>query len=95
MTTADPKQAVPLGDVPDYLPRRRRGRKISYATVYRWVASGRLPSFKLGGLLYVPLDALERFARGEALPPSPPPAAEPGHDRATRRLREKGLAPSA
>ena len=60
---------IPLHEVPDRLPRRRTGRPISLATVYRWTgpngAGGvRLRRFRPAGArgYATTVEELERFA---------------------------------
>ena len=60
----DLANAIPLTEVPNFLPRRR-GKKTHYSTVYRWAtkgARGRILETKLvGGILYTTQEALQRF----------------------------------
>jgi hypothetical protein len=55
---------VPLTEVPNHLPRRK-GRKLAYSTVFRWVQRGvrgkRLESCRIGGIRFTSLQALTRF----------------------------------
>lgn len=56
--------AITLADVAQHVPKRR-GRKIHYSTVFRWVTKGVrgrvLQSIKIGGIRYTTVEALERF----------------------------------
>ena len=58
------EQAIPLSEVPNHLPRRR-GKKVHYSTVYRWVTKGSrgrvLESVQVGGVRYTSIEALDRF----------------------------------
>lgn len=58
------ESAITLAEVSQHVPRRR-GRKIHYSTVYRWVTKGakgrRLESILVGGVRYTTLEALGRF----------------------------------
>lgn len=60
------EDVFPLSAAPDRLPRRRGGKKIHRATIYRWVKDGlngvRLETLRLGGGLYTSMEALQRFA---------------------------------
>ena len=58
---------IPFEDVPDlpWIPRRRRGRKLHYSTVYRWYQRGvrdvRLEAIRIGGTMCTSEAALTRF----------------------------------
>lgn len=64
MTICISETLIALTDVPDKLPRRR-GKKISYSTVYRWAQRGvrgkRLEVVRIGGVLYTSIEATSRF----------------------------------
>ncbi|TWT96906.1 hypothetical protein Pla108_26820 [Botrimarina colliarenosi] len=67
---------VALTDAPFHLPRRR-GKKVHYATVYRWATKGTrgrvLESQLVGGVRYTTLGALRRYCNAaESAPPLPP-----------------------
>lgn len=55
---------ITLQEVVNYLPRRR-GRKIHYSTVFRWVTKGArgrvLRSILVGGVRFTSVEALEQF----------------------------------
>ncbi len=62
----DPENAIPIGDIPNHVPRNRKtGKKISKATVYRWIYVGvrgeKLSTWFFGGQRYTSLEALDRF----------------------------------
>lgn len=64
---------VSLTDAPIHLPRRR-GKKVHYATVYRWATKGArgrvLESHLVGGVRYTTLGALRRYCNvAEGAPP--------------------------
>lgn len=78
---------IALTDAPMHLPRRR-GKKVHYATVYRWATKGArgrvLESHLVGGVRYTTIGALRRYCNvtdgTPQLParrcgPSPLPAA--------------------
>src|SRR5438045_2494641 len=46
-------QLIPLHRLPEIIPSSRPGKKLSLATCYRWAATGRLPTVKVGGSRYV------------------------------------------
>ena len=58
------EQAIPLADVPRYVPKRR-GKKVHYSTVYRWATKGargrKLETILSGGLRYTTIEAVQRF----------------------------------
>jgi hypothetical protein len=55
---------ITLREVANYLPRRR-GRKVHYSTVFRWVTKGArgrvLRSILVGGVRFTSVEALEQF----------------------------------
>lgn len=55
---------ISLAEVPSLLPRKR-GKKVHYSTVYRWVTKGTrgriLESWTIGGVRYTSVEALNRF----------------------------------
>lgn len=55
---------ITLAEVPNYVPQRR-GRKVHYSTVFRWVTRGArgrvLQSVLFGGIRFTSLEALDRF----------------------------------
>lgn len=73
---------VPLTEAPLHLPRRR-GKKVHYATVYRWATKGArgrvLESRFLGGVRYTTLGALRRYCAdvSVAAPEAPPRRCAP------------------
>lgn len=72
------EQTIPLSDVPNHLPRRR-GKKVHYSTVYRWVTKGSrgrvLDSVRVGGVRYTSIEALERFLQSNGSGPLAPETA--------------------
>lgn len=58
------EHAIPLAEVPKYVPKRK-GRKVHYSTVYRWVTKGArgriLESVMVGGIRYTTVEAVARF----------------------------------
>ena len=52
---------IPIQELPELIPSARKGKKISMATVHRWIRSGRLWSHKIGGARYVRVEALAEF----------------------------------
>jgi len=59
------EELLTLKQVCEILPRRRRGRKPSFSTVWRWALHGikgvRLETLKCGGTLCTSKEALQRF----------------------------------
>lgn len=73
------EKLIALADVPKHLPKRRGGRKVNLATVYRWASHGlhgvRLEVVQVGGTKCTSMTALQKFferlsaaANGEAPP---------------------------
>ncbi len=58
------ERAITLAEVPKHLPKRR-GKKVHYSTVYRWVTKGSrgqvLESVMVGGIRYTTIEAVARF----------------------------------
>ena len=67
------EQAIPLSDVPRYVPKRR-GKKVHYSTVYRWATKGArgrvLQTVLSGGLRYTSVEAVARFLAAKPSVPS-------------------------
>lgn len=63
------EHAIPLKDVPLYLPKRR-GRKVHYQTVWRWAKKGVrgtvLETMRIGHIRYTSLEALKRFVKSHS-----------------------------
>ena len=59
------EELITLKDICQILPRRRRGRKPSFSTVWRWALYGlggvRLETLKCGGTLVTSREAVQRF----------------------------------
>jgi hypothetical protein len=57
--------AIPLTQAAAHVPRRRRGRKTSVSTLYRWASRGVrgvvLETLQIGGSRCTSLPALQRF----------------------------------
>ncbi len=66
---------ITLQEVVNYLPRRR-GRKIHYSTVFRWVTKGArgrvLRSVLVGGVRFTSVEALEEFLSTPSAVSRPP-----------------------
>jgi hypothetical protein len=96
--------AIPLGDVPNHLPKKSHsGKKVSKATVYRWTYHGVRGGIKLetcffGGQRYTSKEALDRFfaaitaaADGEMLPSRTPRQREQAIRQAELELEREGI----
>ena len=63
---------VTLVEATNFLPRRRRGRKVHISTLYRWTQRGfrgvKLETLRLGGGLVTSIEALQRFAERLSAP---------------------------
>ena len=87
------EQLLTLKDVCDILPRRRRGRKPAFSTVWRWALHGihgvRLETLKCGGTLCTSKEAVQRFFEQlSALDETPQPEQNPPLPTPARRQRE-------
>lgn len=60
------EKLIPLGKVPNQLPKQSNGKKIHISTVYRWVKRGLrgvyLETATIGGTTYTSIEALQRFS---------------------------------
>lgn len=65
--TPDLPELIPLHRLPDLIPSSHRGKKLALATLYRWAASGRLPTVKVGGGRYVTQGDLARILSARQL----------------------------
>ena len=85
------EQAIPLSDVPRYVPKRR-GKKVHYSTVYRWATKGArgrvLETMLSGGLRYTTIEAVGRFLTAK---PSAPERAHDLSDAIDAALTEAGV----
>ena len=59
------EELISLKDACQLLPRRRRGRKPSFSTIWRWALHGargvKLETLRVGGTLCTSREALQRF----------------------------------
>ncbi|HUO08417.1 MAG TPA: hypothetical protein VM008_08975 [Phycisphaerae bacterium] len=60
------ERLIPIGQIHQFLPSARKGKKIGRATIYRWIATGQLETLKCGGTRFTSLEALQRFATPSA-----------------------------
>ncbi len=86
------EQAIPLSDVPRYVPKRR-GKKVHYSTVYRWATKGArgrtLETVLNGGLRYTTIEAVRRFLN--AKPSAATKTTDDLSDAIDAALREAGV----
>ena len=81
----------------DFLPKRRRGKRISPSTLYRWSKHGirgvRLEVIRAGGTLCTSACALQRFFEQLSRVQSDEPRFDKcdGSIEAERRLSERGI----
>jgi len=61
------EKLISFREAVELLPRRRRGRKVHVATLYRWATHGlhgvRLETVQCGGTRVTTIEALQRFFR--------------------------------
>src|SRR5262245_27081454 len=91
------EQLLSIADACKSLPQRR-GRPISFSTVWRWMRRGvrgvRLESMPVGGVLFTSSEALARFfaaleRRRQPVVLEPPPRACRAQQRMAKRILEK------
>lgn len=63
MIDREHERIIPLRDVPEHLPSRIPGKKLSFATVWRWALRPKDPleTFCTPGGRFTSLEALDRF----------------------------------
>lgn len=72
-----PKHFIPLNEVPDALPLRRRGKKVHVSTIWRWASRGvhghKLKTWRVGGTTCTTQSAIDEFisATSQRTTPSP------------------------
>jgi hypothetical protein len=108
MTAVDPlaPDLIPIREVPNLLPRRRRGRKLHHSTLWRWVTQGcgpsraRLAVVKIGSCVYTSKTALREFVARISESENPPSATpssrttterQRDHEKATEELTNQGI----
>jgi hypothetical protein len=95
-------EAIPLAEVPNFLPRRRRGRRVHVATLYRWSTVGCrgivLETIQIGATRCTSKQALDRFfekltkqSAGKPVPEPLPRARAADVRRAERVLDKAGI----
>lgn len=92
-------QLVRIRDIPRLLPPNSRGRRVSLATVYRWVTRDGLPTVRVGGTQFTSLEALQawcesRSRRGHIHPAPALPVTRGAQRAASEAARVLGLDPS-
>ncbi len=60
------EKLITLSEAAKFVPRRRRGRKVSTSTIYRWASKSglrgtRLLTIRAGGAMCTSVEALQRF----------------------------------
>jgi excisionase family DNA binding protein len=86
-----PPDLIAVRAVPDLLPRTGQGRKVSLKAIYRWIADGRLPSWRLGRRYFVSAGDVRGLMRPVAVRPAPAVQRCEGHEQAMKELRAMGL----
>ncbi|HUW30310.1 MAG TPA: DUF1580 domain-containing protein [Planctomycetota bacterium] len=86
------EELLSLKDVCQLLPRRRRGRKPAFSTVWRWALHGvrgvKLETLRVGGTLCTSREALQRFFdRLSEDGNTAPPQQQPFYRTPTQRQR--------
>ena len=91
----------PLAEAPPKLPRRRGGKKVNVATIYRWSTRGIrgvvLETIQIGGTRCTSAQALQRFferltAAGRGTDGDPGDRSQPRSPRRLRRDEQATLA---
>lgn len=106
MIDINAEELISLKDVCQLLPRRRRGRKPSFSTVWRWALHGvrgvKLETLRVGSTLCTSREALQRFfdrlseSDGAAPPQQQPTYRTPAQrqravEQAERELEKMGI----
>ena len=83
------EQIIPLREVPNYLPSRMLGKKLSFATVWRWALRSKDPleTFCTPGGRFTSIEALDRFIEqcsSKKLDPGTRSLERDAHERARR-----------
>lgn len=77
------EEFIPLSEVPELLPFRRRGKRVHISTVWRWASKGvrgqKLKTWRVGGTTCTTDEAILEFI-----------SATSGSSRPTRRTRQLG-----
>jgi len=86
------EELITLKDICQVLPRRRRGRKPAFSTVWRWSLHGvrgvKLETLRVGGTLCTSREAVQRFFEQlSALDDAPPPEQQAAYRTPARRQR--------
>ena len=65
MPNNDPQEYIPLSEVPERLPFRRRGKRVHKSTVWRWASRGvrghKLKTWRVGGTTCTTQAAIDEF----------------------------------
>ena len=95
------ERLIPLTEVSRRLPRRRRGKRIHVATIYRWAQKGlrgiRLEAIQVGGCRCTSVEGLQRFfdrltnSDGSVLVPLRSAARKRSVAQAERRANDAGI----
>lgn len=96
------EQLIRLEDVANYIPSRRKGKRLQRAVIFRWAKSGAggvvLESQKIGGSWYTSVQAIQRFVErqnsfsADPQPPHLPKAVSRRSDAAaSRKLEQLGI----
>jgi hypothetical protein len=60
------EELIPLTKIPDLIPSTTPGRRLAFATIWRWTTYGvrgrRLETVRIGGSSYTSREAIARFA---------------------------------
>ena len=106
MSTILQESLLTLHDAAQLLPSNRVGKRVNFATVWRWALKGiraidgrlvRLEASRVGGRWLTSREALERFAAAltpsaDAAPPVRTPAARKrANETAKKRLEDMGI----
>lgn len=91
---------ITLTEATKYVPRRRRGRKVSVSTIYRWASRAghrgvRLETLRVAGSLCTSAEALQRFfdrlTSADFASEADPGPEKRNHSSVERELTEYGL----
>lgn len=89
--TGLPDDLIGLAEACKLLPGTRPGKRLHISTIFRWAATGKLPSWRVGKRTFVSRSDVRALARPTVPPVQPVSAAvrSEEHRRAVTYLKEK------
>lgn len=92
MIDRENERVIPLREVPNYLPSRIPGKKLSFATVWRWALRPKDPleTFCTPGGRFTSVEAIDRFIERCSSKQKVAPDSRATHAAAHERARRAG-----